>query len=176
MTRQEASMNSTANDAGSAAANRGVATEQYLSFLLGGQEYGADIRRVQEIKGWDSVTRVPYSPKYVLGVINLRGAIVPVIDLRIRFNLERVPYDSTTVIVVVHVPSERGERTVGIVVDAVADVYNVATENIRVPPDVLGAVERAFVKGLADQDGKLLILLDIELLATSSVLGDTKAA
>ncbi len=169
-------MNSTANDAGSAAANRGVATEQYLSFLLGGQEYGADIRRVQEIKGWDSVTRVPYSPKYVLGVINLRGAIVPVIDLRIRFNLERVPYDSTTVIVVVHVPSERGERTVGIVVDAVADVYNVATENIRVPPDVLGAVERAFVKGLADQDGKLLILLDIELLATSSVLGDTKAA
>jgi len=158
----------------SSGVNGGRGSQQYLSFLLGGQEYGADILRVQEIKGWDSVTRVPYSPKYVLGVINLRGAIVPVIDLRIRFNLERVPYDSTTVIVVVHVPGDRGERTVGIVVDAVADVYNVAAENIKAPPDVLGAIERVFVKGLADQDGKLLILLDIELLVTSSVTGDKK--
>ena len=157
-------------------ANGSRGSEQYLSFLLGGQEYGADILRVQEIKGWDSVTRVPYSPKYVLGVINLRGAIVPVIDLRIRFNLERVPYDATTVIVVVHVPGERGERTVGIVVDAVADVYNIAAEDIKPPPDVLGAVERAFVKGLADQDGRLLILLDIELLVASSVIGDKRAA
>ena len=104
-------------------------TEQYLSFLLGGEEYGVDIQKVQEIKGWDTVTRVPYSPPYVLGVINLRGSIVPVIDLRLRFGLEKVPHDATTVIIVVHVPGDRGERTVGMVVDAVADVYDVAGAN-----------------------------------------------
>jgi purine-binding chemotaxis protein CheW len=169
-------MNAKTKEIGAQPAAGGGAREQYLSFLLGGQEYGADILRVREIKGWDSVTRVPYAPKHVLGVINLRGAIVPVVDLRIRFNLESVPYDSTTVIVVVHVPSERGERTVGIVVDAVADVYNVATDAIKPPPDVLGSVDMVFVKGLADQDGKLLILLDIERLVTSSVLGDDRAA
>ncbi len=153
-----------------------AATEQYLSFMLGGEEYGADIRRVQEIKGWDTVTRVPYSPKYVLGVINLRGSIVPVIDLRIRFGLDQVPHDATTVIIVVQVPGERGERTVGMVVDAVADVYNVVSANILPPPDALGAVEKEFVRGLANQDGKLLILLDIESLVMSSVSGGFKAA
>jgi purine-binding chemotaxis protein CheW len=151
-------------------------TEQYLSFMLAGEEYGADIQRVQEIKCWDTVTRVPYSPPYLLGVINLRGSIVPVIDLRIRFGLEQVAHDATTVIIVVHVPGERGLRTVGMVVDAVADVYNVARENILPPPDVLGAVDKMFVKGLANQEGKLLILLDIEGLVQSSVRGQTEAA
>jgi purine-binding chemotaxis protein CheW len=151
-------------------------TEQYLSFMLAGEEYGADIQRVQEIKCWDTVTRVPYSPPYLLGVINLRGSIVPVIDLRIRFGLDQVAHDATTVIIVVHVPGERGLRTVGMVVDAVADVYNVARENILPPPDVLGSVDKMFVKGLANQDGKLLILLDIEGLVQSSVRGQTQAA
>jgi purine-binding chemotaxis protein CheW len=153
-----------------------VATEQYLSFMLGGEEYGADIQRVQEIKGWDTCTRVPYSPKYLLGVINLRGSIVPVIDLRIRFGLQQVPHDATTVIIVVQVPGERGERTVGMVVDAVSDVYDVVSANILPPPDALGAVEKVFVRGLANQDGKLLILLDIESLVMSSVSGGSKAA
>ncbi len=151
-------------------------SDQYLSFMLGAEEYGADIQRVQEIKCWDTVTRVPYSPNYVLGVINLRGSIVPVIDLRIRFGLERVPHDATTVIIVVQVPGERGHRTVGMVVDAVADVYYVDGDNIMPPPDALGAVEKVFVKGLANQDGKLLILLDIERLIMSSVCDETQAA
>lgn len=154
----------------------GASTEQYLSFMLAGEEYGADIQRVQEIKCWDTVTRVPYSPSYLLGVINLRGSIVPVIDLRIRFGLEKVGQDASTVIIVVHVPGERGQRTVGMVVDAVADVYDVDRANILPPPDVLGPVDKVFVKGLANQDGKLLILLDIDGLIQSSVRGPADAA
>jgi purine-binding chemotaxis protein CheW len=157
-------------------ARAGTATLQYLSFMLGGEEYATDILRVQEIKGWDTVTRVPYSPNYVLGVINLRGAIVPVIDLRVRFGLERAAFDSTTVTVVVHVAGERGERIVGVVVDAVSEVYNVAVETIRPPPDVSGSIDNMFVKGLVNLDGKLVILLDIERLVVSSGIDDARAA
>jgi purine-binding chemotaxis protein CheW len=168
------SADSNSNPGGSIAS--GAPTEQYLSFMLGSEEYGVDIQKVQEIKGWDTVTRVPYSPHYVLGVINLRGSIVPVIDLRIRFGLEEIPHDATTVIIVVHVPGERGERTVGMVVDAVADVYDVAGENIMPPPEALGSVDRVFVRGLANQNGKMLILLDVDGLVVSSVSGASKAA
>jgi purine-binding chemotaxis protein CheW len=149
---------------------------QYLSFFLGGEEYATDILSVQEIKGWDSVTRVPYSPDYILGVINLRGAIVPVIDLRVRFALESAPFDSATVIIVVHVAGPRGERIVGIVVDAVSDVYSIPSENVNPPPDTIGSIDHLFVVGLANLDGKLVIILDIERLVLSSVLGDGKAA
>ncbi len=149
---------------------------QYLSFILAGEEYGADILSVQEIKGWDTVTRVPCSPKYLLGVINLRGAIVPVVDLRARFGLERSAFDSTTVIVVVRVPGERGERTVGIVVDAVCDVYDVEASRIQSPPEVLGSVDKVFIKGLVQIKDKLVILLDIERLIDASVRGSAKAA
>jgi purine-binding chemotaxis protein CheW len=131
---------------------------------------------VQEIKGWDTVTRVPYSPDYILGVINLRGSIVPVIDLRVRFSLEKALFDAATVVIVVHVAGTRGERIVGIVVDAVSDVYTVPSENIQPPPDVMGSVDHMFVVGLANLDNKLLIILDIERLVISSVLGDDKAA
>lgn len=162
-------MSMNANAAGADTANADSAKEQYLSFILGREEYGVDIQKVQEIKGWDTVTRVPYSPAYVLGVINLRGSIVPVIDLRIRFGLERAPHEATTVIIVVHVPGERGERIVGMVVDAVSDVYDIAAENIRPPPDALGSVEKVFVRGLACQDGKMLILLDVDGLVLASV-------
>jgi len=151
-------------------------THQYLSFFLGGEEYATDILRVQEIKGWDTVTRVPYSPSYILGVINLRGAIVPVIDLRVRFALENAAFDSATVIIVVHVAGTRGERVVGIVVDAVSDVYSVSEDSIRPPPDVMGSVDHMFVTGLARLEEKLVIILDIERLVTSSILGDAKAA
>ena len=151
-------------------------THQYLSFFLGGEEYATDILRVQEIKGWDTVTRVPYSPVYILGVINLRGAIVPVIDLRVRFSLTDATFDSATVIIVVHVAGSRGERVVGIVVDAVSDVYSVAEGSIQPPPDVMGSIDHMFVTGLARLDERLVIILDIERLVTSSILGDGKAA
>ncbi len=159
-----------------AATARGGETHQYLSFFLGGEEYATDILTVQEIKGWDTVTRVPYSPDYILGVINLRGSIVPVVDLRVRFSLEKAEFDAATVVIVVHVAGTRGERIVGIVVDAVSDVYTVPSESIQPPPDVMGSVDHMFVVGLANLDHKLLIILDIERLVISSVLGDDKAA
>ena len=152
------------------------ATNQYLSFFLGGEEYATNILSVQEIKGWDTVTRVPYSPDYILGVINLRGSIVPVVDLRVRFALPNAVFDAATVIIVVHVAGTRGDRIVGIVVDAVSDVYTLASENIKPPPDVMGSVDHLFVVGLASMDDKLVIILDIERLVTSSVQGDSKAA
>jgi purine-binding chemotaxis protein CheW len=157
-------------------ARAGGPTHQYLSFFLGGEEYATDILRVQEIKGWDTVTRVPYSPDYILGVINLRGSIVPVIDLRVRFSLPSAAFDAATVVIVVHVAGTRGERIVGIVADAVSDVYSVPMENIQPPPDVLGSVDHMFVTGLARLDDKLVIILDIERLVISSVLGDSKVA
>jgi len=165
-----------ATEAVKAAPTRGGETHQYLSFFLGGEEYATDILTVQEIKGWDTVTRVPYSPDYILGVINLRGSIVPVIDLRVRFSLEKALFDAATVVIVVHVAGTRGERIVGIVVDAVSDVYTVPSESIQPPPDVMGSVDHMFVVGLANLDNKLLIILDIERLVISSVLGDDKAA
>jgi purine-binding chemotaxis protein CheW len=152
------------------------ASRQYLSFFLGGQEYATDILRVQEIKGWDTVTRVPYSPKYILGVINLRGAIVPVVDLRVRLALESAPFDSATVVIVVRVAGARGERIVGLVVDAVSDVYSFSAENIQPPPEAVGSLDQMFVQGLAKLEDKLVIVLDIERLVISSVMGETKAA
>ena len=152
------------------------ASRQYLSFFLGGQEYATDILRVQEIKGWDTVTRVPYSPNYILGVINLRGAIVPVVDLRVRLALESASFDSATVVIVVRVAGERGERIVGLVVDAVSDVYSFSDENIQPPPEAVGSLDQMFVLGLAKHEDKLVIILDIERLVISSVMGDTKAA
>ena len=146
-----------------------VGTEQYLTFLLAGEEYGIEILRVQEIKGWEKVTRVPHTPTYVLGVINLRGAIVPIIDLRARFSMENIPCGPTTVVIVVTVAAERGDRTVGIVVDAVSEVYNVPIADTRPPPDMLGPVDRVLIKGLARVEDKMVILLDIDRLVNSSV-------
>ena len=161
---------------GASKPTRDGSTHQYLSFFLGGEEYATDILSVQEIKGWDTVTRVPYSPDYILGVINLRGSIVPVVDLRVRFSLPNAVFNAATVIIVVHVAGTRGDRIVGIVVDAVSDVYSFASENIKPPPDVMGSVDHLFVVGLASLDDKLVIILDIERLVTSSVLGDSKVA
>jgi purine-binding chemotaxis protein CheW len=144
--------------------------EQYLTFQLGREEYAVDILRVQEIKGWERATRIPHAPDYVLGVINLRGAIVPIIELRKRFHLESIDFGPTTVVIVVKVSGERGERTVGMVVDAVCEVYNVPHTDLKPPPEIGASVETAFVKGLATVEDKMLILLDIDRLINSSIL------
>lgn len=151
-------------------------SEQYLTFQLAGEEYGVDILRVQEIKGWERATRIPHAPHYVLGVINLRGAIVPIIELRRRFGVESVEFGPTTVVIVVKVAGERGERTVGMVVDAVCEVYNVAAPDVKPPPEVGSTVDAAFVRGLAAVEDKMLILLDIDRLIDASVLGGVDAA
>jgi purine-binding chemotaxis protein CheW len=149
-----------------------AASAQYLTFVCGGEEYGVDILRVQEIKGWEHVTRVPYAPHYVLGVMNLRGMIVPVIDLRTRLNLEKRNFDASTVVIVVRVHSSRGEKTVGIVVDAVSEVYSVAAEDIKTVPELGSVADDSCVKGIATVEGKMVMLLDINSLLAACVESD----
>ena len=152
---------STENDAADSA--------QFLTFVCAGEEYGVDILCVQEIKGWDGVTRVPYTPPYLLGVMNLRGVIVPVIDLRTRFGVQQRAPDSSTVVIVVRVNTAHGEKTAGIVVDAVSEVYSVTPENIKPTPDLGASTDGACVKGLTSVDGKMVMLLDIDQLVTSCI-------
>jgi purine-binding chemotaxis protein CheW len=142
---------------------------QYLTFMLAGEEYGVDILRVQEIKGWDKVTRIPHTPDFVLGVINSRDTVVPILDLRRRFGLDTVDFGPTTVVILVKVALEKDERTVGMVVDAVSEVYDVDLDQTKPPPGVCGSVDTIFVKSLATIDDKLLILLDLEKLVGNSV-------
>jgi purine-binding chemotaxis protein CheW len=149
---------------------------QYLTFVCGGEEYGVDILRVQEIKGWEHVTRVPYAPHYVLGVMNLRGMIVPVIDLRTRLNLEKRNFDSSTVVIVVRVRSSRGDKTVGIVVDAVSEVYSVLAEAIKPVPELGSIANGSCVRGIATVDGKMVMLLDVDSLLAGCVESDTARA
>jgi purine-binding chemotaxis protein CheW len=140
--------------------------EQYLTFRLDGLDYGIPINQVQEIRGWTKVTPLPNSPRYIRGVLNLRGTIVPIIDLRLRFNLEEVPYDACTVIVVVNL----GGRLAGVVVDAVSDVITLAPEQRRTPPEFEGHANRQFVQGLTQVDDKLLVLIDVEKLINQETL------
>ena len=151
------------------AANDANDSAQFLTFVCAGEEYGVDILCVQEIKGWDGVTRVPYTPPYLLGVMNLRGVIVPVIDLRTRLGVQLRAPDSSTVVIVVRVRTETGEKTAGIVVDAVSEVYSVTPENIKATPDLGAVAEGACVRGLASVDDKMVMLLDIDRLVTTSV-------
>ena len=147
-------------------------TDQYLTFMLADEEYGVDILRVQEIRGWDSATTIPNAPDYVLGVVNLRGVVVPIFDLRKRFNLDSAEFNAETVIVVVKIQHDKGERTIGMVVDAVSDVYNITAENINDAPEVGGSVNMEFIQGLATINNKMIILLDIDELINFGVLAD----
>ena len=147
-----------------------VNADQYLTFMLAGEEYGVDILRVQEIKGWGKVTPIPNTPDYVRGVMNLRGTIVPIIDLRKRFNLESIEYGPTTVVIVLRIESEGRDRIMGIVVDAVSDVYAVPNEELRESPDFGGNVNVDIVKGLATVDEKMVIMLNIDKLLNSDEL------
>lgn len=173
-----------AQDPGSSPAPTGSLNEpgmaksgQFLTFILKEQEYGVDILRVQEIKGWDSVTQIPNTPEYIEGVINLRGTIVPIIDLRKRFDLESIPYGPTTVVIVLRVESRSGQesRIMGIVVDAVSDVYNVSDEDVKPAPDFGSVVDIEFVHGIATVEEKMVIILEIDHLLNSDELADFQA-
>ena len=142
----------------------GSEDDQYLTFIMGDEEYGVDILRVQEIRGWDSVTPIPNTPDYIKGVINLRGTIVPIVDLRQRFGMPSIEYGATTVVIVLKVISEESERIMGIVVDAVSDVHNVADEDMQPPPDFGSVVSIDYVKGLATVSETMIIILEIDRL------------
>lgn len=152
--------------------------DQFLTFMLAGEEYGVDILRVQEIKGWDSVTPIPNTPEYIRGVINLRGTIVPIIDLRRRFGLEAVEYSPVTVVIVLRIenPDNDNSRIMGLVVDAVSDVYNVPEDTIKPAPDFGSVVDVNFVKGLATLDDVMVIMLDIDRLLNSDELSAVESA
>lgn len=137
---------------------------QYLSFSLANEEYGVDILRVQEIKGWTPVTQIPNAPPFLKGVLNLRGTIVPIVDLRMRFNLEAVEYTPTTVVIVLSLVTDGRERTFGVVVDAVSDVLNISPADIRPKPDFGTVVDADFISGLATVDEHMVMLLDIDRL------------
>ena len=154
------------SDNPSNAANAG----EYLSFTLGAEQYGVDILKVQEIRGYDQVTRVPDAPDYIKGVINLRGTIVPVIDLRLKLRLDDARYDAFTVMIVLNVD----QRVVGIVVDSVSDVIELNAEQIRPTPEFGAAVDTRFINGIGTQDDRMLILLDIETLLDTAELVDTR--
>ncbi|MFC4764260.1 chemotaxis protein CheW [Dyella koreensis] len=135
-------------------------TTQYLIVGLGREEYGMDILAVREIRGWTPVTRIPQAPSYVLGVLNLRGAIVPVLDLRLRFGLPREEYTATTVTVIVTVAG----RLFGVVVDGVSDVMDVAADAVRPVPDMGTTVDTEYLKGLTSVAERMVLLLDVDKL------------
>ena len=136
---------------------------EFLTFRLGAEEYGIEILKVQEIRGWEVPTAIAGTPEFIKGVINLRGTIVPIVDLRLKFGLEKANYDEFTVVIILSV----ARRVVGIVVDAVSDVVTLAPEQIRPAPEFGASVDARFITGLGTLGERMLVLADIERLMTS---------
>ena len=143
------------------------ANAEYLTFRLGGEEYGIDILRVQEIRSYEEPTRIANAPGFIKGVVNLRGVIVPVVDLRIKLGCEKVEYNGFTVVIVLNVHG----RVVGAVVDSVSDVLELSAELIKPAPEMTLAVDTSFITGIASVNERMLILMDIESLMSSRDMG-----
>lgn len=138
-------------------------SREYLVFSLGSEEYAIDILKAQEIRGYENVTRIANTPDFIKGVTNLRGVIVPIVDLRIKFNLESVEYGGQTVVIVVNV----GHRVVGVVVDGVSDVMTLAADQIKPAPEFSLSLSSDYLSGLASVGERMLVLVDIEKLLNS---------
>lgn len=136
---------------------------EYLTFTLGKEEYGIDILKVQEIRGYDPVTHIANTPDFIKGVINLRGVIVPIVDIRIKFNLGEPTYHQFTVVIIMNVL----DRVVGMVVDGVSDVVALPAEQIRPAPEMGAALDTAYITGLGTMNDQMLILVDIEKVMSS---------
>jgi purine-binding chemotaxis protein CheW len=139
-------------------------SRQVLTFSLGAETYGVDILRVQEIRGWSPVTRIPKSPTHVLGVLNLRGSIVPIVDLRVRFSLERAEFTPLTVIIVLSINTPGGRSEFGLVVDSVSDVVDINAADLKETPNLGGKLNADFIQSLATIADRMLILLDVDAL------------
>ncbi|MBB1486837.1 chemotaxis protein CheW [Oceanospirillum sediminis] len=137
--------------------------QEYLTFSLGEEHYAVDILKVQEIRGYGAVTKIANAPAFIKGVINLRGVIVPIIDLRIKFNVGEAHYDEFTIVIVLHLSN----RVVGIVVDGVSDVVSLGGDQIKNPPDFSANFDSEYILGLATVDEQMLIIVDIEKLMSS---------
>jgi len=151
----------------------GVSEElgQYLTFTLGGEDYAIDILRVMEIKGWESVRPLPNTPEYVKGVMDLRGQIVPVVDLRARFFMESVDYTPTTVTVILSIESHGNLSVIGVVVDSVSDVLEVAQPQIQSAPNLGLHINVCYMSGMVIHDSKMIVLLDIDKLLSPEEMG-----
>lgn len=160
--------------ASTAGAGFGNDTQQFLTFILHNEEYAIDILKVQEIKGMSKITPIPNSPAYVKGVMNLRGTVVPVMDLRRRFSMESVEADHFTVIIVVNV----GKKVAGLVVDTVSDVLNFSMSDVEATPELAGGLDTSFITGLAKVEERLVTLLNIEklLIKEDLTVAETLAA
>ncbi len=141
-----------------------TSVNQVLTFVIGEATYGIDIPCVQEIRGWSPVTRLPQAPADVLGVLNLRGAIVPILDLRLKFGSTEAQYTPITVIIVVSVMSAKGPREFGMVVDGVSDVIDIAPQDVKAAPELGTAATGACIRGLVPVAGRMVILLDVDHL------------
>lgn len=153
-----------AGAAGQAAAGLLRENNEFLTFKLGSEEYGVEILKVQEIRGYDAVTAIANTPAFIKGVINLRGVIVPIVDLRIKFNLGNVTYDPFTVVIILNI----AERVMGVVVDGVSDVLELEAGQIRPAPEFGGGLDTEYIIGLGTTGERMLILVDIERLMISS--------
>jgi purine-binding chemotaxis protein CheW len=145
----------------------GTARLEVVTFKLGEEEYGIDIQKVQELRGYDAVTRIANAPDYIKGVVNLRGIIVPIIDMRIKFKLGDPTYDQFTVVIVLNI----GGRVVGMVVDSVSDVITLTAEQIKPAPEMGSVLDADYLIGLGTLDGRMLILVDIDRLMSSDDMG-----
>ena len=148
---------------------------QVLTFVLGSEAYGVDILRVQEIRGWSAVTKIPNAPPHVLGVLNLRGSIVPIVDLRKRFNLEQADYTAITVIIVLSVRSAAGRRDFGVVVDGVSDVVDVQASAVKPTPDLGSPLATEHIRGLLPIPDRMVVLLDIDRLIGDQMVAAASA-
>lgn len=137
---------------------------EYLTFTLGSEEYAIDILKVQEIRGYETPTLIANAPPFIKGVINLRGIIVPIVDLRIKFNLGKIEYTPFTVVIILNVAG----RVIGVVVDSVSDVLSLTSSQVRQAPDFSGSFDTKYILGLASIDQRMLIVTDIERLMTSA--------
>ncbi len=147
--------------------DRDIAGREFLAFTLGKEEYGIDILKVQEIRGYETVTRIANSPDFIKGVVNLRGIIVPIVDMRIKFHLGEPTYDQFTVVIILNVAG----RVVGMVVDSVSDVTTLSPEQIKPAPEMGTALNTDYLIGLGTIDQRMLILVDIDKLMSSAEMG-----
>ena len=141
--------------------------QEFLTFTLGSENYALDILTVKEIRGYESVTKIANAPAFIKGVINLRGDIVPIVDLRIKFNVGNAIYDEFTIVIVLHI----NNRIVGIVVDGVSDVVSLGKDQLRPPPDFGVAFDSRYLLGLASINEQMIILVDINELISSEEMG-----
>lgn len=151
------------------APHRGEA-RQFLSFTVGNEEYGVDIMTVREIKGWTEVTRLPNTPEFIRGVMNLRGLIIPIFDLRTRFHLGVTEATAKHVVIILAV----GERNIGILVDTVSDILDASAEQIKPPPDTGGDIQKQCVSGLISNNDRMVVVLDVSKLFDAGLLKATE--